>query len=123
MIAEKFEPLIAAGAVARAGQGGNMGERLFQERRVAEPVPDALVETGGAAAAALRLFRFWRGRFGGGAAFRLRRGQFRDGVTARLAVHGQFGSLRRSRDALGLGLAAHRTIVKKRYQRSAVGQR
>jgi len=34
VVAEKFEPLIAAGAIAHTGQGGNMGERLIEQRRI-----------------------------------------------------------------------------------------
>ena len=48
MVAEEFEPLIAAGAVARTGERGDVGERLFEQRRVLEAVADALLEARGA---------------------------------------------------------------------------
>ena len=53
MIAEEFEPLIAAGAVARAGQRGNVGERLLEQRGILEAVADASSKAAGAAPAAL----------------------------------------------------------------------
>jgi hypothetical protein len=57
VVAEKLEPLIAAGAVARALERGNVGERAVEQRGVLEAVADALLErTVAAAAAAARLF-------------------------------------------------------------------
>ena len=53
MVAEKFEPLIAAGAVARSGERGNVGERLLEQRGVLEAVADALLEARRAAAPTL----------------------------------------------------------------------
>ena len=44
MVAEKLQPLIAAGAVARAGQRGNMGERLVEQRGILEAIADAFLE-------------------------------------------------------------------------------
>ena len=55
MVAEKFQPLIGTGAVARAGQRRDVGQRLLEQRGVLEAIADALLERGGAAAAALRL--------------------------------------------------------------------
>ena len=57
MIAEKLQALIAAGAIARALERGNMRERAFEQRGVGESIADALFERGGAALSAARLFR------------------------------------------------------------------
>ena len=57
MIAEKFQALIAAGAVARALERGNMRERAVEQRGVAETIADPLFErTVAAPAAAARVF-------------------------------------------------------------------
>ena len=44
MIAEKLEPLVGAGAVARAGQCGYVGERLLEQGGLGEAVTDALLD-------------------------------------------------------------------------------
>ncbi len=56
MIAEKFQPLIAAGAVARALERGNMGERAIEQRGIGETIADAGLERARAALAAARRF-------------------------------------------------------------------
>ena len=53
MVAEKFEPLVGGGAIARPAQRGNVGERLFEQRGILESVADALFEGGRIAATAL----------------------------------------------------------------------
>jgi len=57
VVAEKFEPLIGGGAVARPAQRGNVGECLFEQRGILESVADALFEGGRVAATAL--CRLW----------------------------------------------------------------
>ena len=52
VVAEEFQALVGAGAVARAGERGDVGQRLLQHRRVPEAVSDALLEGGRATAAA-----------------------------------------------------------------------
>ena len=54
MIAEKFQPLIAAGAVACALERGNVGQRALEQRGIGEAVADAVFQRAGAAAPALR---------------------------------------------------------------------
>ncbi len=46
MIAEKLQPLIGAGTVARAGQRGDVGQRLLEQRCILEAVADAILERG-----------------------------------------------------------------------------
>ena len=53
MVAEKFQPLIAAGPAARAGQRGDVRQRAIEKIGVLEAVADALLERAGALAAAL----------------------------------------------------------------------
>ena len=53
VVAEKFEPLVGGGAIARPAQRGNVGERLFEQRGILESVTDALFEGGRIAATAL----------------------------------------------------------------------
>ena len=56
MIAEEFEPLIAAAAIARALERGNMGKRAIEQRGVLEAIADALLKrTIAAATAAARV--------------------------------------------------------------------
>ncbi len=117
VVAEKFEPLIAAGAVARAGQGGDVGERLLEQRSGLEPVADAVFELKRADAAAplgfrLRLFRFFR--LGGSVS---------GGKINRLAAGRRFGRWRGNGCSFAFALAAHRTIVNSRLQRTVQGQR
>ena len=64
MVAEEFQPLIAAGAVARAGQRGDVGQRLLEQRRILEAVADAIFEGAGAATAPLGFLRLRRCRPG-----------------------------------------------------------
>ena len=73
MIAEKFEALVGAGAIAGAGQRGNVRERLIEQRGVLEAIADALFESGGVlrrrrlvAFAAAGRARSVTGRTGGG---------------------------------------------------------
>ena len=109
VIAKEFEPLVGAGAVARAGQRGNVRERLLEQRRILETIADAVFEGGGAATAALGLLRrgFRRALIGGDR-------------TCRLAV-GEDGRFDGSWFACSP--AAHRTIVNSRFQRTDHGQR
>ena len=76
VIAEKFEPLIAAGAIARAFQRGNVGQRAVEQRAVGETITDAVFKGGGAALAAARLFGRWRALLRGGRAVSLRGRRF-----------------------------------------------
>ena len=52
VIAKELEPLVAAGAVARALERGDVRERAVEQRRVGEPIADALLERTVAAPAA-----------------------------------------------------------------------
>src|SRR5262249_28490605 len=105
MVAEKFEPLVGGGAVARPAQRGNVRERLFEQRGILESVADALFEAGGMAAAAL--CRLWN--------------LIGSGRTGRIAIGEWDGGLDGSRFASSP--AAHLTIVNSRFQRTAQGQR
>ena len=79
MVAEEFEPLIAAGAIARPGQRGDMRQRLLEQRGILEVVADALLEArrrlapaapasrSGVAGAAAVLPSAWRELSDGGA--------------------------------------------------------
>src|SRR5438552_3481234 len=105
VIAEEFQPLIAVGAMAgRRLQGGDMGKGGRQQRGVRKFVADASLDRGS-------------GRLGPGlAALLFRRsdaGGF--GLLARLAR----GRCVRN----GRCFVDHRTIVNRRFQRTAVGQR
>ena len=57
MVAEKLEALIAAGAIARPCERGNMRERLLEQRGVLEFVADAILEAGRCLAPAPRRLR------------------------------------------------------------------
>ena len=58
VIAEKFETLVAAGAISRPAQCGDVSERLLEQRRILEAVTDALLELrSGPASAGARSFR------------------------------------------------------------------
>ena len=46
MVAEKFEPLVAAAAVASAAERRTMGECAVKPRMVGEAIADALLELG-----------------------------------------------------------------------------
>src|SRR5262249_16477305 len=105
VIAEKFEPLVGGGAVARPAQRRNVGERLFEQRAILETVPDALPEGGRIAATALR--GLWS--------------LIGSGWTGRPAVGDWDGRLDGSWFACSP--AAHLTIVNSRFQRTAHGQR
>ena len=109
MVAEKLEALVAAGAIAHAGERGNMRERLFEQRRVAKPVADLGFKARRAAFAALALFRARRWR-GGRNDQRL------------CAAGGVVGSLL-GRNVFAFWPSAHRTIVNNRLQRTDQGQR
>jgi len=50
VVAEKLEPLVAAGAIARPGQRGNMGKGMIEQRRIGEVIADRLLEQRRAAA-------------------------------------------------------------------------
>ena len=52
MVAEEFEPLVAAGAVARALERRDVRQRAVEQRGVGEAIADALFERTVAAAAA-----------------------------------------------------------------------
>src|SRR5262245_23751784 len=109
VIAEKLEPLVGAGAVARTGQRGNVGERLLEQGRVVETVADAPFEIGGGAAATFACFGCGlRGCRGGGG-------------TRLFAVGCRVGRVDGSRCACSP--AAHRTIVNSLFQRTDHGQR
>src|SRR5262245_14359973 len=105
MIAEKFQPLVGGGAVARPAQRRDVGERLVEQRGILETVADALLEGGRIAATALRglWHRIGSGRIG------------------RPAVGDWDGRLDGSWFACSP--AAHLTIVNRRFQRTAHGQR
>src|SRR5580700_5198823 len=117
MIAEELEPLIGAGAVARALERGNVGERAIEQRAVLEAVADALLEHGAAAAAA-RFFLAIAGRglgsFGGGG---LSGGRFSAAPTLRSPARGG------GRSGGTFAAAAHLTSVNIRLQRTSQGQR
>ena len=103
VVAEEFEPLIAAGAIARPGQRRNVGQRLLEQCRILEAIADALLELA-VAPAALALAEL-------GSAHRPAAGPpARRGACS--------GSAPRSLTLLPLA-AAHRTIVNNRLQRSA----
>ena len=55
MVAEKFEPLIGAGAIARTLKRGNMRQRASEQRDIAKTIADAGFQRGAGAAAAARL--------------------------------------------------------------------
>src|SRR5262249_14124171 len=109
VVAEKFEALVTAGAIARARERGNMGQRLFEQGRVAKAIADLGFEAGGAALAALSLFRRRRPRGG-----RIDRRW--------CAAGGLVGSLPWG-NVLAFWPSAHRTIVNRRLQRTDQGQR
>ena len=45
MVAEKFQPLIAAAAAVLAHQGGDVGKPAFQQRRIGKAVADPLLQS------------------------------------------------------------------------------
>ena len=65
MVAKKLEPLVAADAVARALERGDVRERAVEQRRVGEPIADALLERPVAAPAARARILLSAGRRGG----------------------------------------------------------
>ena len=106
MVAEEFEPLIGAGAVARTLERGNVRERAIEQRRVGEPIADAVFERGACpAAAAGLLLPVGRADFRGGCDF--------------------FGRRFWARRCRGFAFpaAAHLTSVNSRLQRTVHGQR
>jgi hypothetical protein len=63
VVAQKFESLIAAGAVARALERGNVRQRNFEHRRIGKAVTDAIFQDGRTALATARfLLAVGRGR-------------------------------------------------------------
>ena len=54
MVAEEFEPLIGAGAIARTFERGNMRQRAIEQGDIAETIADAGFQRGAGAAAAPR---------------------------------------------------------------------
>src|SRR5205807_3527874 len=107
MVAEKLKALVGASTIARAGQSGNMRERLLDQRRIPEAIADPLLEFG-CAATALCVFSCR-------ASARIR-GCCRTGD---IAADGQNGCF----FGLCFRPAAHRTIVNSRPQRTDQGQR
>ena len=110
VIAEKFEPLIGAGAVAGAGQRRNVGERLLEQSRILETIADAR----------LRI----RPCCGGGAWSPLPRASaalISGGRAGRLAVSDWIERFDGSQFACSP--PAHLTIVNSRFQRTDHGQR
>ena len=105
VVAEEFEALIAAGAVARALERRNMGQRAFEHCGIGEPIADAIFESGRGALAAPRLF----GELGRG-------GSAAAGACRAAGGFANFGGL-------GFLAATHRTSVNRRFQRTAQGQR
>ena len=105
MIAEKFQPLIAVGAVARSLQRRNMREGRGEQRRIVERITDTLLDR--------------------------RHGSLRGRLPARLldARNGRFSRGRwicliGQQDDLGIrGFVGHRTKENRRFHRTAVGQR
>src|SRR5262245_1084613 len=102
MIAEKFQPLVAAGAIAYPGKRRDMGQRLLHERSIGKAIADPLFDRGRAAAAPSRL---------GGASGR-GSGRIRPGGRGR----------RSGARALGSWPWAHLTSLKNRSQRAVHGQ-
>ena len=85
MIAEEFEPLIAAGAIARAFERGNMRERAIEQRGVLEAIADALLKrTIAAATAAAHIF--WSFDCGAGRALARRPHQWRTAVAEKRPI-------------------------------------
>jgi hypothetical protein len=105
VVAEEFQPLIAVGTMAGRGlQRGNMREGGRQQRRIGELVADAPLDRRGR-------------RLGAGlAALLLRRS-----LAAGIHLLARFFRGRRFRD--DRCFVVHRTIVNRRFQRMAVGQR
>src|SRR4051794_6708427 len=62
MVSKELQALIAAGTIARAGQRGDVGQRLLEQRRILEAVADAIFEGAGAATAPLGFLRLRRCR-------------------------------------------------------------
>src|SRR5262249_47815331 len=107
VVAEELQPLVAIAALAPRFERGNMRERLDQQVRIGELVPDARLDRRGRAlglAAALGPLLFLCGSLGRGITFmaRLRRDRLVGDV---------------------LGFVFHRTILNKRDKRTATGQR
>src|SRR5262249_24299824 len=119
VVTEKFQPLVGAGTVARAGQGGNMRERLLEQRRILEMVPDALFEgVGGRASALAALCR------GFARAIRRHRPPCSAAVWAPTLLSPACGGHNGGRGRrFGSSPAPHLTIVNKRLQRTDKGQR
>ena len=107
VVAEKLKPLIAAAAPVLAHQGRDMREPAFQQRGLGKSVPDPLLERSRGLAPTLAAGRSF--------ARRLPRRAF--------AAVAFFRLMRRRRSSGNFGLAAHRTIVNNRLQRTDQGQR
>src|SRR5262245_9168890 len=98
MVAEKFEPLVAAGAAA-AGQRRNVGQRPHQQFGVLEAVSDGLFERAG----------------GGAPPRRLGFPPYRRACCRLLRRNGRVRTLRRLGFIATFARAPHRTIVNRRF--------
>ena len=110
VIAEKLHALIGVGAVARALERGNVREPAIEQRGVVEFVADPLLERTVAAAAAAA------GSFLPVGRLRPRPAPARRSASAVAAAPALA-------DGFGFALAAHRTRVNSRFQRTVHGQR
>src|SRR5215470_6398634 len=118
MIAQKLQPLIAFSALARRLERGHVGDGGGQQIGVGELVPDARLDCRGRGLAGRLAGRLVRGTFGAAlAAFLLRRLV----LATRLRLVACLASYRCDPDVGGV--VVHRTILNKRFQRTAVGQR
>src|ERR1700716_2720505 len=104
VIAEEFETLVTVTALARRFQRGNVGEGGGEQRSVGKFVPDPRFDRS-------------RGRLGADLALLLGL----RGLPAGVRLRASFAWWRRGPDVRCF--VVHRTIVNRRYQRTAVGQR
>src|SRR5580704_10674683 len=107
VVAEEFQPLVAAGAVATALERRNMRERAVEQSCILEAIADALLKRAVATAAATRGFFL--------SIPRRRTGGPLGGLGGR--------RLLRRNDRFRFFAPCHRTRLKRRFQRTVQGQR